>query len=138
MTARSFVVVRTSPRAPAEVFALLQDGARWQDWAGPLVPTSRWEQSGPGVGAVRRLGLGPLSSREEVVLEEPPHRLSYRLLSGRRLHDYLGEVELQPDGDGTRIVWRGSLRPLVPGTAVLLGAGLHAAVRSLATHLSRA
>lgn len=108
----SFTIEKTSRAAPDVVFAVLADGSRWSDWAGPAVPQSSWAVGSPpgGLGSVRRLGLGPLSSREEIVEYDPPRRLGYVLRSGERLHHYRATVELsaEPAG-GTRIVWSGSV-----------------------------
>src|SRR3954447_5980112 len=71
-------VVGHRTAAPDTVLAVLADGAGWSRWAGPIVVKSWWEREGTpapgGVGAIRRLGLGKLSSREEIVeYDAPPH-----------------------------------------------------------------
>lgn len=125
---------------PDTVFAVLADGGRWQEWAGPAVPRSSWASDGPpgGVGAVRRLGLGPLSSREEIVEHDPPHRLAYVLRSGEKLHHYRASVDLlaQPEG-GTHIVWSGVVESGVPGLAGGLTKIFRALVGGFATRLAR-
>lgn len=48
------------------------------------MPSTGLERAGAptpdGVGAIRRLGFGPMGSREEVVAFEPPTHLGYVLL----------------------------------------------------------
>lgn len=137
----SFEAEAQSTAEPAEVFALLADGSRWSEWAGPVVPTSSWEREGEpapgGVGAVRRLGWKGLASREQVVVHEPPHRLDYVVLSGLPCRDYQARVDLQPrESGGTLIVWRAGFRPLVPGTGPLLRLWLRAVVSGLARRLA--
>jgi uncharacterized protein YndB with AHSA1/START domain len=122
---RSFSVQALSLATPEQVFAVLADVPRWQEWAGPVVPHSSYEREGVpapgGVGAIRRLGSGPLSSREEIVTYEPPHRLAYVLLNGQSRHGYRAQVDLERlDAGGTRITWSGSFRPPVPGTGPLM------------------
>lgn len=137
---RGFVVENRSRAAPATVFAALADGSRWQDWAGPFVPRSSWAAGSPpgGLGAVRRLGLGRLSSREQIVEFDPPRRLSYVLRSGERLHHYRATVELSHrPGGGTRIVWSGTTKSPVPGVARLVSAGFRWLVRGFARRLAR-
>jgi len=124
----SYAVTARS-RAPQErVFALLADATSWPRWAGPLIVRGWWEREGEGaaggVGAIRRLGLGAASSREEIVTFDPPRSLSYRVLSGLPVRDYLATVQLAADGDATRIDWTGHFRPLVPGTGGLIRAFL--------------
>jgi Polyketide cyclase / dehydrase and lipid transport len=78
-----------------------------------------------GVGAIRVLhAVGP-PLREEVVTYEPPTRFAYRLLSGAPVRDHVGTVTLQPDGDGTRVVYALDTTPKVP----LAGGAVMAVVR---------
>src|SRR4051795_7824705 len=124
-----FAVEARSLAAPEQVFAVLVDVPRWQEWAGPVVPRSSYEREGVpapgGVGAIRRLGIGPLGSREEIVGYEPPKWLSYVLLDGQKRHGYRADVDLELlDGGGTRICWSGSFRPPVPGSGHLMRLGL--------------
>ena len=115
----SYEVSARSSAAPERVFALLADGAGWSAWAGPMIVRSWWEREGEpapgGVGAIRRLGLGALSSREEIVGYDAPHHLAYTWLTGFPVRDYRADVRLEPDGTGTRIVWSGSFTPAFPG-----------------------
>jgi hypothetical protein len=63
MTAKtfSFEINRTTSAHAATLFRLETDGARWSQWAKPLIVQSSWEQQGEsepaGVGAVRRVGM---------------------------------------------------------------------------------
>lgn len=137
---RSFVVESHSAAAPEAVFAVLADGSRWQEWAGHAVPRSSWEPGSPagGLGAVRRLGLGPLRSREEIVEHDPPHRLAYVLRSGERLHHYRASVDLQaqPDG-GTHVVWSGGIDTTVPWLGPVLLTVFRRLVGGFAGRLAR-
>jgi uncharacterized protein YndB with AHSA1/START domain len=137
---KAYVVEAHSSASPDTVFAVLADAPTWQTWAGPAVPQSRWEEGSPsgGVGAVRRLGFGPLSSREEIVEHDPPHRLAYVLRSGEGLHHYRASVDLQaqPDG-GTHIVWSGTVDTSVPGLAGPLILTFRRLVGGFATRLAR-
>ena len=136
----SFVVEHRSAADSAAVFAVLADGSRWQDWAGPAVPRSSWDAASPpgGLGAVRRLGLGRLSSREEIVEFDPPHRLAYVLRSGEALHHYRASVDLRAQpGGGTQLVWSGSVETAVPGLAYVLSRLFRTLVAGFARRLAR-
>ena len=133
--------VRVRSDAPPEaVFALLADGARWSDWAGPLAPNSSWEREGSpdagGVGAIRKLGAWPVFSREEIVEYDPPRQLTYTLLSGQPVRNYRAEVELTPVEDGTQIAWRSRFEPLIPGTGPLLRWFLSRIIGAMARRLA--
>ena len=119
----SYRVTARSAAPPARVFEVLADAPGWKRWAGPMVLQAWWEREGTpapgGVGAIRRLGLGKVGSREEIVAYDPPHHLAYTWLT-RVVRDYRADVRLEPDGDGTRIVWSGVFTPtlLAPRTVM--------------------
>jgi uncharacterized protein YndB with AHSA1/START domain len=136
-----FAVERVSASPPERVFALLSAGDRWQEWAGPMVPRSRWAVPGDpegGVGAVRRLGFAPFVSLERITEHQPPTRLSYEVVSRAPFRRYRSTVTLAPEGGGTRIRWSSSFEPVLPGTGRLLLWFLRRAVTSFADHLARA
>lgn len=124
MAAASYLVSARSAAPRERVFALLADATSWPRWAGPLIVRGWFEREGDpppgGVGAIRRLGLGAASSREEIVVYEPPARLEYTILSGLPVRGYRATVQLSRDGAGTRIDWSGRFEPLLPGTGGLL------------------
>jgi len=119
----SYEVTARSAAPPQQVFDLLADAPSWRRWAGPMVMQSWWEREGSpapgGVGAIRRLGLCGVSSREEIVVYDPPRHHGYTLLSGV-VRDYRADVRLEPDGSGTRIVWSGSFTPTWFGSGPLI------------------
>lgn len=135
-------MVETSARPIGEVWARLADGARWSDWA-PFSSSDLERRGDPapdGVGAIRRFGTGPVTSREEVVEFDPPHRFGYRLLSGLPVRGYVAHVELEElpgDGARTRITWRSSWEAET-GPAWFWRAFLRTAVQRVARSLARA
>ena len=124
MAEYAFFVEATSTASPDEVFALLADAPGWKDWAGPLIREAHWDREGQpppgGVGAIRRLGSKPFYGREEIVQYDPPHRLSYTILSGQPVRNYRADVDLTPVEGGTHIRWAGRFEPKVPGTGSLM------------------
>jgi uncharacterized protein YndB with AHSA1/START domain len=137
----SYDVTARSSASPERVFALLADGAGWSRWAGPMVVRSWWEREGEpapgGVGAIRRLGLRRLSSREQIVDYAPPRRLAYTWLARFPVRDYRADVQLSPDGGGTLISWRGEFRPAFPGGAAVMRRFFLATVGGFAQRLAR-
>jgi len=136
----SYEVSARSSAAPETVFALLADGASWSRWAGPMVVRSWWEREGSpapgGVGAIRRLGLGKASSREEIVEYDAPRHLAYTWLTKFPVRDYRADVRVEPDGSGTRIVWTGSFRAAFPGGGAVMRRLLGATVGGFAKRLA--
>ena len=112
-------VTRCFDAPPAQVWKVYTDHAGWSAWAG--LGSSRLATEGHpdrnGVGAVRCFTTGPVSVYEEVLTFEPPKRMTYRVVRGGIpiMKDHLGEVLLEPDGAGTRLIWRCRFDSRVPG-----------------------
>jgi uncharacterized protein YndB with AHSA1/START domain len=103
---------------PQAVWDVYTDHAGWKEWAG--MPDSQVTRAGApdpnGTGCIRELGAGSRGTQEEVVDFEPPKRMTYRVIGGiMPMRDHLGEVLFEPDGEGTRIVWRCHFESTVPG-----------------------
>jgi len=90
-----------------------------------------------GVGALRRLAVGPGGSEEEVVAWDPPHHLGYRVLKGLPVRHYRADVDLVDDGEGTVVTWRGSFDAVVPGTGAALRTVLRRMTGGFARRVSR-
>jgi uncharacterized protein YndB with AHSA1/START domain len=94
--------------APVDVvWQVLTDYEGMAHWApGVRVSIERHGVDRPeGRGAVRAVRMAGLTIRELIVDAEAPQRLSYRCISGLPLRDYCGEVTVEPDGDGSWVVW---------------------------------
>jgi uncharacterized protein YndB with AHSA1/START domain len=112
----TFTIERTIAAPPDVVFDILTDHRRYAAMT-PLRGSELEREGEPapnGVGAIRVLrAVGP-PMREEVTAYEPPHRFSYRMLSGAPLRDHVGDVTLEPAVGGTRVVYRIDSTPTVP------------------------
>ena len=144
MARRQEIEVTASTEAsPEDVFALLADGMTWTEWS-PIerVELERAGDDPPeGVGAIRVYHRGRTVGRDETVELIPGRRFAYRSLSGLPVRDYRGAVELEPEGGGTKIVWRSSFEPKLPGTGAIMRVGiarfLRDCARGLAEHAAR-
>jgi SAM-dependent methyltransferase len=111
-------VERRFDAPPERVWQVYTDHARWSEWAG--FGRSWLEQEGRpdrnGTGAVRGFASGGVRVYEEVLSFEPPKRMTYRVLrGGLPLQNHFGEVVFEPDGAGTRVVWRCRFESKLPG-----------------------
>ncbi|MDJ0848722.1 MAG: SRPBCC family protein [Myxococcota bacterium] len=116
-------VVRRFAAPPQAVWDVYVDHARWQEWAGVgrSVLQIEGQPERNGAGAVRVLGPWPGRATEEVVEFEPPKRMTYRVVKGGLpMRDHLGEVRFEPDGGGTRVVWRCRFESRIPGAGGLM------------------
>jgi hypothetical protein len=123
----------------AAVWPLIGEAKRWRDWSWMTKATLVHEGDPPpdGVGALRRFGVGPGGSKERVVAWDPPHHLGYVMVSGLPVRHYRADVTLTEDDGGTRVTWRCSVEPLVPGTGGLLAFVLGKTVHSFAVGVCR-
>lgn len=140
MGAEAFSLSFVSAAPPERVFALLADGAHWADWAGPVIPASRWERKGTpppgGAGAIRALGSRPFVTLEEVLEHDPPRRHVYTIVSGLPVRDYRAVVELGLTAEGgTRVDWSVEFTPRYAGTGRVVRSLSQFVVRQLGTRL---
>jgi hypothetical protein len=121
--------------SPQQVWTVLADTASWPDWA-PFDEVA--VEQGHGVGEIRRLRSGRITTRERIVGFEPPRRYAYEIISGLPIRDYLAEVLLSPLAeDGTEVHWEARFRARVPGTGWVLKRLLQGALRKGADALVR-
>lgn len=116
-------VMRRIAGPPEAVFDTYTDHRGWADWGG--MRNARLEREGDpppnGVGCIRVLGPGPLAAHEEILSFDRPKRMTYRIVSGGLpIRDHFGEVDFEPEGDGTRIRWRCRFESKIPGLGPLL------------------
>ncbi len=116
MSLQTIEVSRTSTATPNAIFALLSEPTRWPTWS--PISASAIETPSPhgsgGVGEVRRLCTGRITSRERVVASETPHHFAYVLLSGLALRDYRADVRVRPTATGSEITWRSTFGAKIP------------------------
>jgi uncharacterized protein YndB with AHSA1/START domain len=103
--------------SPSAVFAAYTDHASWSEWAG--IGPSRIAREGVpapnGVGCIRVLGPAFSAAHEEVLSYEPPKRMTYTIVKGFPLiRGHFGEVDFEPERDGTLVTWRCRFESRVP------------------------
>jgi hypothetical protein len=129
---------RSNARAEA-IWPLIGEARRWKEWSW-MTRTYLLREGDPppdGVGALRRFGLGPGGSSEEVIVWDPPRHLGYIAVRGLPVRHYQADVRLDDDGTGTTVTWSCSVEPLLPGTGAALRFGLQRMVRGFARSLCR-
>ena len=140
MAERTAEAVATADAPSSVVWRLLADVATWPAWG--TFDTAALESPGPtvseGVGAVRILTSGRYTTRERVLAFEANRRLSYSLLSGLPLRDYVGEVVLREVDGRTEITWRSRFHPKIPGTGRMFARGINRLLDDLSTRLAKA
>lgn len=146
MTGRtySFEVNRTSTAPPEVLFRLETDGARWSEWAKPLIVQSSWARradSAPGgIGAIRAVGLWPVLMREETLEYEQDRRHVYTFAGQPApAKNYRAEVFFTPNAaGGTNLRWTGSFTEALPGSGQVVLTVMRAAIRMISAQLVKA
>lgn len=116
---------------PDRVWSALADHASMGKWTGADVKlVARGDER--GVGAVRRVRVGPLAIDEEVVYADPPRRMVYRVVRGAPMSHHRGEILIEPEGNGSHLTWNirfvaapGVARILDRVIRLAIGRGLH-------------
>lgn len=115
---RSIRVTRRLDAPPERVFELLADHGHYDRFPG--ISRSELIQPGDpapnGVGALRRIWVGPLRFEEEITAFEPPVRLDYLILGirGVPFRHGGGSIRLSSDDGGTDAIWTSSFEIPVP------------------------
>ncbi len=130
---RSINLERRLDAPPAAVFEVLTDHARYDRFDG-IRRAEVIEQGDPapnGLGAVRRIWIGPLRFEEKMTAFEPPSGFDYLITRVNiPFRHEGGSIRLTADGDGTRAVWTSSFEIPIPVVGGLLD-------RIFATRLER-
>jgi uncharacterized protein YndB with AHSA1/START domain len=146
--ARAPVVVRaevTVPAAPTAVWPAFADAPTWVEWFAGMTD-ARWTSPPPhAVGSTRSVQVMGLAADETILAFDPGKRFAFRVDAANLpvLTALVEEVTLEPDGAGTRVVYRQALalRPWLRFLAPLLRgqmqAGLQRGLAGLAPWVAR-
>jgi carbon monoxide dehydrogenase subunit G len=137
--AQEIDVSRRIDAPPAAVWALLDDSSTWPNWTSiDSFELERGRDDATGLGEIRRFKTGPVTVREEIVEREAERRLSYRLLGGLPVRDYVAEIDLAAAGAGTDLRWHTTFDGKLPATGWFFRAMLGKATRDFVAGLDRA
>jgi uncharacterized protein YndB with AHSA1/START domain len=110
-------VTRTIPAPRAAVFDLISDHAGYAQFRG-IRRAKLLRQGKPppnGVGAIRRVLVGPIRFDEEVTTYERPARMDYLIFEVNAPFEHNGgTMQLSEDGGGTRVEWTSEFMIPVP------------------------
>jgi hypothetical protein len=115
---RSIRVEKRLDAPPGALFEILADHGNYDRFDG-IRRAEVMKEGDPapnGLGAVRRVWIGPLRFEEEITAYEPAARLDYLIvdLRGVPFRHEGGSIRLTPAGDGTDAVWTSSFEIPIP------------------------
>lgn len=133
---RAPIVVRAETRVaanPAEVWPAFADAAAWTGWFTGM-KDARYTSAAPhGVGSTRTVHVMSMRADETILAFDPGERFAFRVdATNLPVLDALVEVvTLEPDGAGTRVVYRQALetKPWLRLLAPLLRRGMERGLR---------
>jgi uncharacterized protein YndB with AHSA1/START domain len=129
----SFTYQRQVAAPPEIVFDVLTDHRRYPEIT--ALRKAELEREGEpapnGLGAIRVLTVAGPPMREEVIAYDPPHRFSYKILSGLPVRDHVGTVELSASDGGTEITYAVKTTPTIPLAGPVFMTVLKKAIRDL-------
>jgi uncharacterized protein YndB with AHSA1/START domain len=139
---RNVVEATARSSAPRDVvWRVLADARSWSSW-GDWQTTELEREGDPppdGVGAIRRFTRRPVTTREQVVMFDPPSRFAYTLLSGIPVRDYRAQVTLTEAGNGgTNIHWESRFDAKLRGTDAALRKLVGSVIADVALKLAKA
>jgi len=114
-------------RAPLDtVFAFFADHHQFVSLFGARCTVIRTADGAEpnGVGSIRRIGPGPLSFDEEIVVFERASRIDYMIVRGGPLKHHRGTIRFKAVPDGTAVDYVIRFDSRVPGLGGLLVKGL--------------
>ncbi|MCR6493627.1 SRPBCC family protein [Cellulomonas sp. P24] len=114
----------TTQASPEDVWALIADATTYHVW-GPWDESGYRDDNRRGAGAVRWMRYGRTITREQITELHAPHDLSYTVVGGLPVREYVARVTLTPTDGGTHIHWAADWR------ATLLGRVVHRKLRTL-------
>jgi ribosome-associated toxin RatA of RatAB toxin-antitoxin module len=114
---RTIHVERRIPAPPERVFELLADHAAYDRFrpidASELV--SEGEPPPNGIGAMRRIRVGPIRFEEEITAYEPSTRLDYLIVRLNVPFDHQGgSIRMRAEDGGTQVDWTSTYRVPIP------------------------
>ena len=133
---RAPIVVRAETRvaaSPEQVWPAFADAAAWTQWFAGMKDAHYTSPAPHGVGSTRSVHVMSMRADETILAFEPGRRFAFRVdATNVPVLDALVEVvTLEPEGAGTRVVYRQALatRPWLRLFAPLLRRGMERGLR---------
>ncbi len=111
----TFTIARKLDLPSEKVWATVSDFTRAPSPAIIIEVEQEGDPESNGIGAIRNINIKGAKARERLESVDAPNSITYRMLSGAPVKEYLGTVNLVAQDGGTLINWDVKLIPKIPG-----------------------
>jgi len=117
----AFTITRKLDLPSEKVWATVSDFTRAPSSAIIIEVEEKGDPAANGVGAIRTINIKGAKARERLEAVNTPNSITYRMLSGAPVKEYLGTVNVVAQDDATIINWDVKLTPKIPGIGWIVG-----------------
>ena len=117
----AFTITRKLDLPSEKVWATVSDFTRAPSSAIIIKVEEKGDPAANGVGAIRNINIKGAKARERLEAVNTPNSITYRMLSGAPVKEYLGTVNVVAQDDATIINWDVKLTPKIPGIGWIVG-----------------
>jgi hypothetical protein len=111
----NFTITRKLDLPSDQVWATVSDFTRPPSPAISIEVEEKGNPEANGVGAIRNINIKGAKARERLESVNAPNSITYRMLSGAPVREYLGTVNVVAQEGGTLINWDVKFTPKIPG-----------------------
>ena len=111
----TFTITRKLALPSDRVWTIVSDFTRPPSPAIKIEIEEKGDSEANGIGAIRNINIKGAKARERLEAVEPPNSITYRMLSGAPVKEYVGTVNVVAQDGATLINWDVNLIPKIPG-----------------------
>ncbi len=111
----TFTITRKLELPSEKVWATVTDFTRAPSPAIIIEIEEKGDPEENGIGAIRNINIKGAKARERLESVDAPNSISYRMLSGAPVKEYVGTVNVVAQDGATLINWDVKLIPKIPG-----------------------
>ena len=111
----TFTIARKLDLPSEKVWTAVSDFTRAPSSAIIIKVEKEGDPEANGIGAIRNINIKGAKARERLETVDAPNSITYRMLSGAPVKEYLGTVNVVAQDNATLINWDVKLIPKIPG-----------------------
>ena len=111
----AFTITRKLDLPSEKVWATVSDFTRAPSSAIIIEVEEKGDPDANGIGAIRNINIKGAKARERLEAVNAPNSITYRMLSGAPVKEYLGTVNIVAQDGATVINWDVKMIPIIPG-----------------------